>query len=106
MNKLSKSNFILFLLLICFCGRVFADIGECDPSVQRVKKTIHYQSGKESIQSDVTSVTEVCSDKVVNIKSCSIISDQKENLQQPCMDLVPQRLDTYNEIEYYDRDKE
>jgi hypothetical protein len=106
MILISKSACILFLLLICVCGNVLADVGECDPSVQRIKKTLLYQSGKENIQGNVITVTEVCTDQVVKVRSCSVISDLKEHLQQPCMNLVPQRLDSYDEIEYYERVKE
>jgi hypothetical protein len=94
------------LSLLLICGYASADVGECDSSVPRIKLTLLYQSGKEDIQENDIAVTQVCTDQVVKIKSCAVISDQKVHLQQPCMNLVPQRLDSYDKIEYYERAKE
>jgi hypothetical protein len=104
MTLTAKTIGVLSLLLIC--GYVFADEGECDPSVPRIKKTLLYQSGEESVQGDITVVTPVCTDQVVKVKSCAVISDLKVHLQEPCMDLIPQRLDFYDKIEYYERANE
>ena len=104
MTLTAKTVGALSLLLIC--GYVFADEGECDSSVPRIKKTLLYQSGEESVQGDIIAVTLVCTDQVMRIKSCAVISDLKVRLQEPCMDLIPQRLDFYDKIEYYERAEE
>lgn len=104
MTIITKTIGVLSLLLIC--GSVTADEGECDLSVPRIKKTLLYQSGEENTQEDIITVTPVCTDQAVKVKRCAVISELKVHLQQPCMDLIPQRFDYYDKIEYYDRAKE
>lgn len=103
-----KSAKLLAVLLLCSIAvPTFAqeELGVCDATTQRERKTAQYQVGSVNQQSPEFDAQKPCDGGSLRIKKCAVIAVRDQKVQRFCFptDGKPQHDDYFDIVEYWDK---